>query len=381
MRTKNGKKIWFLQALRGVCVCLVVFSHLCVVFWQNNDYAAQIANVYPLGVHFELITISINDFMLKYNLSLSQIGVSIFFLISGFVIPISLERLKVKRFLIARVFRIYPIVIASISITCICICIYSQKFGLNFPYSLSYWLINVSLQREWFWILPIEYSIWTLEVEFKFYLICALIYHLGKMNSSKIYIIVSSIFAVFNIVTVKNLSILLDGHHDILYRIFYVICSNDSYIIIMFIGICFYNYSIQKWSRKEFFTNIVMLYSYFFVSCEYNINPSIVQREIRVTHLVAICIFAFLYYIREKVPYSKILDFIANISFPLYISHGTIGYIIETLLYEYIISNPYLTMSITVIIDFFLAYVLHVLVEIPSDKIGKKISSYKHKIL
>ena len=190
----KSKKIWFLQALRGVCVLLVVFSHLCVGFWQNNDYSAQIANVHPLGTHFELITISINEFMLKYNISLSQIGVSIFFLISGFVIPISLERLKAKRFLIARVFRIYPIVIISILITYICIWIYSKNFGLNFPYSISYWLINVSLQREWFWILPIEYSIWTLEVEFKFYLICALIYYLGKINSSKIYILLSTIF-------------------------------------------------------------------------------------------------------------------------------------------------------------------------------------------
>src|ERR1700677_4351920 len=80
-------RIWFLQLLRAVAVLAVVLNHSVIGFCFLNKYLPN-----------EQTTFSIIDFnpllALEYNLNthLGVIGVAIFFLISGFVIPLSIKK-------------------------------------------------------------------------------------------------------------------------------------------------------------------------------------------------------------------------------------------------------------------------------------------------
>jgi peptidoglycan/LPS O-acetylase OafA/YrhL len=84
-------KIQFADTLRGIAAALVMLDHV-----------LGLAGLSPTA-KFPL-------------LSLGQFGVALFFLVSGFVIPISLPKYSVVGFLTARVFRIYLTSIAAFAI-------------------------------------------------------------------------------------------------------------------------------------------------------------------------------------------------------------------------------------------------------------------------
>lgn len=85
------RRLIFLDALRGVAALAVLVRH------AANPVLAALGRG-PLPFDF------------------GQFGVLIFFLISGFVIPISLERTGIREFWIKHVFRLYPLYWFSIAI-------------------------------------------------------------------------------------------------------------------------------------------------------------------------------------------------------------------------------------------------------------------------
>ena len=81
---KHSRLAW-LDALRG-------FAALCVVFDHGST----------------LMLMPVRDFLYRW-LDLGQYGVFVFFLISGYIIPASLERKgSVRGFWTSRLFRLYP---------------------------------------------------------------------------------------------------------------------------------------------------------------------------------------------------------------------------------------------------------------------------------
>jgi peptidoglycan/LPS O-acetylase OafA/YrhL len=88
----EGRRIAFLDCVRGVAASLVVFEHFFAVPSQ-----AGASDVIGGG-----------RWSLEY-LSPGRIGVVAFFLVSGYVIPLSLERQSPRTFWVRRFFRLYPV--------------------------------------------------------------------------------------------------------------------------------------------------------------------------------------------------------------------------------------------------------------------------------
>jgi peptidoglycan/LPS O-acetylase OafA/YrhL len=76
----------------------------------------------------------------------------------------------------------------------------------------------------------------------------------------------------------------------------------------------------------------------------------------------------------KKIKYSAPLNFMAEISYPLYLVHTTTGYLIITLVYLRF-QSPLLSILIALTSCIALAYVLHILIEIPGQKLGKSLIS------
>jgi peptidoglycan/LPS O-acetylase OafA/YrhL len=102
---------------------------------------------------------------------LGQLGVGVFFLVSGFVIPISLTKYGTGAFLVARVLRIYPTYAVALTITLLAMRAASQPLGHGVILYLSNYLIATLSFNQ----LSFVSVVWTLETELHFYLICALI--------------------------------------------------------------------------------------------------------------------------------------------------------------------------------------------------------------
>jgi peptidoglycan/LPS O-acetylase OafA/YrhL len=107
-------------------------------------------------------------------------GVSLFFIISGFLITDSIYSNSSKSFVIKRIFRLYPVYWISIFLTIITYYISSQ-----FPSYLDIKVVvfNLSMFQRFFGVKDIDGAYWTLAVELIFYFILILIKYFNRLNN------------------------------------------------------------------------------------------------------------------------------------------------------------------------------------------------------
>ena len=166
---KHSRLAW-LDALRG-------FAALCVVFDHGST----------------LMLLPVRDFLYRW-LDLGEYGVFVFFLVSGYIIPASLERKgSVRGFWTSRLFRLYPMYVVALALATVA---YLTGYGTirgaeHHPgQSVSAWLL----------MLPnlltgpnVPNVTWTLSYEMVFYLLLVALFSWGVHTRSGWY---ASAFAV-----------------------------------------------------------------------------------------------------------------------------------------------------------------------------------------
>ena len=202
------QKIIFAHYLRGLAAVLVLLSHYTGIFWARPALLADFIN--SGAGHPTKVPITWLD---AYGSWLGAFGVSLFFLVSGFVIPFSLERHSRLGFLVARVVRLWPTYLAGLTLT---ICFYalsSRYFGNPFAHSASVVFVNYCLGlRDLLWVSSIDGVVWTLEVEIKFYLVCALIAPWIQRGRLLPLVLIAICCTVFNLLFAYSWHFLLDTH-------------------------------------------------------------------------------------------------------------------------------------------------------------------------
>lgn len=77
------RQIAFILKLRVVSALLVMVYHYCHFFWMNQSFCGKLANYLPVtDVPW------IANFLESLPINLGNLGVAVFFLISGFLMPI-----------------------------------------------------------------------------------------------------------------------------------------------------------------------------------------------------------------------------------------------------------------------------------------------------
>lgn len=155
--------------MRGLAALLVIYSHI----------AGHTLKLNVVSSEFEQ---NLFTFLSQY-IDLGKVGVTVFFAISGFVIPFSIFRFRSKpilSFAVSRVFRLYPAYWVSI------------VFGVFFlfylhdrPISLITVLANVSMLQQFVGVQNVIDLYWTLQVELIFYFICALLFGFKSLNDPR----------------------------------------------------------------------------------------------------------------------------------------------------------------------------------------------------
>jgi peptidoglycan/LPS O-acetylase OafA/YrhL len=150
-----------LDGLRGIAIALVVLFH---------SYSRW-ASVAPFGDRFAHTPV----------LSQGNIGVYLFFLISGYVIFMTLDRSAgFLDFMKRRFLRLWPAMLAVTVLLFVTAPLFNRPIG---PPSLRDLLPGLTFieQSGWAWILGspqgiLEYSFWTLFIEVKFYIVVSALY-------------------------------------------------------------------------------------------------------------------------------------------------------------------------------------------------------------
>ena len=357
-------RIWFAQLLRSVAALIVMYRHIAVGFWIANPDVAAFAGVLPLAAvpdlpHFELTRI-----LDPLGITGGPLGVGIFFLVSGFVIPFSLERLGPWRFLIQRAFRLYPTYAVGLGLTCGTVALYAAAHGLPFKVTWITYFKNISLFRDWFNGHVVDGIVWTLEVEIKFYLLCAAICTVSSLSSAR------AIIAPMTLLTFFCCAV---DFAQPAYRIVGVLAIAAPFLPFLFLGTCFYNLQHRHWSLAESL-NVGALLAILATMNFLRVQPLIglPPRYFFASYALALVIFTAAYAFQHRIPYSRGLNWLAEISYPLYVVHGVSGYAMLTVLME-AGCHAYVAIPTTVLAAILVAYSLHVAVETPSLRLAKRV--------
>ncbi len=369
MDNPNSNRIIFLNQLRGLAAIFVVCAHYLDNFWSRPKSIATVLHALPLEEMKAPVPAVL--FAKIPFFSFGEFGVALFFLISGFVIPLSLEKYSPIPFLIARICRIWPTYLVGFLITLISLSVIANYTESSFPYGLSEILVHsVIFLRDWMWYPNIDGIVWTLEIEIKFYLFMAILFGLfGTFHPRKVAL--SFIFLCLVLIFAKSGQSFIFNDMRPLFYFLNVVTFNFSIIAFMLCGTIFY------WLyRKRITVQEAVLLLTVFVGCFYltwSFGMYVSGRYAIPQYILALSFFIISYSLRAYFTSYWLLDYWAKISYPLYVVHAIPGYALMYILIDNEVS-PSLALLAAFISAFALASVLHYLVEKPSLKVGHSFS-------
>jgi len=172
----------YIDSLRAIAALLVLWLHVSESFHRISPATeAKSRWLYELGS----------------SVDLGRIGVVVFFLISGFVIPFSLRAdgaSPIVPFAIKRFFRIFPAYWLSVPLGALtAYWIWGGEFGVRD------FLVNLTLLQDLFGIKSAEGLYWTLLVEIVFYASCIVLFVTGSLFAiRKVGFVVAALTLIFS---------------------------------------------------------------------------------------------------------------------------------------------------------------------------------------
>lgn len=155
---KHGSRLVALDSLRGIAAFLVMLFHFTTRYDQSFGHSSPPIFSVPWG-HY---------------------GVNLFFMISGFVIFLTLHRIQSPLdFIVSRFSRLYPAFWAAVAATFL----FTKIFELpGLTVSLTTAMLNFMMFHGLFKIPSVDGVYWTLEVELLFYFWALVVYKIGLLE-------------------------------------------------------------------------------------------------------------------------------------------------------------------------------------------------------
>jgi len=313
------------------------------------DLLRGLASISVCLFHFVIISRLVFPSFFRDVFSYGHLGVQVFFVISGFVIPYSMYKgdyslKKIKVFFQKRLVRLEPPYIASILLV----------FLLNFLFYLSpYWhedLIDVGWKQLFFhfgylnsvfqegWINQVY---WSLGIEFQYYILMAFIFY---FINHKTYIwFISFVFLLLLAFFIPTQS--------------YIFTHLPFFIL----GILIFRFLTKKDSIRTFIFFLVTTFLVIYFQDSSNIS------------FVLAGLFPFVFFFVFKKT-SKIGVFLGNISYSLYLIHIPIGQRLIRIGSDYThnIYTETLLILLTLVITITCSYVFYRLIENPTKHFTKR---------
>lgn len=352
---QNAGKIPFANILRGIAVLSVLIAHYIGVFGSikgaYGGFSELPGRPYPafLDVLFVIP-----------DLNYGPLGVALFFLVSGFVIPFSVTSLYGQKgwrlsFFLARFLRLWPTYFVGLMITLLSLHIAAYITKTELVTTPKMIATQLSFFRDWTGSVQMDGIVWTLEIEAKFYLLACLF-------ASSIVFGRPYLFGLIILLT------FIGDHYKVSFPNSWNPPSNflfaAKYLTYMLIGTAFnlhFRRVISVWKTTMM---VVVLYGTFALCSD---------RESIINYLIAFVLFSACYYGKDRINGNRFLDFFADISYPLYVLHAAFGYIgLRLMMGSGIPSLVALALQTATTVG--IAFVVHCYVEAPTHRLGRNLS-------
>lgn len=332
LKTKN--RIYQVDLFRFIAAVAVVLFHYLFRGYSEGNMSK---------LHFN----EIGDFF-KYG----YLGVDFFYIISGFVISLSIKNRSITNFWVSRISRLYPMYWLAVLLTFIVIILFGAP---HFYADFKQFFLNLSMFQNYIGVENIDGSYWSLFIEMKFYIFIISFYLiLNKLREIKLdYLIYVWLFLTIVYMFFSDLYILQIVNY-------FFILSWSSYFIA---GIIFYQIYESKLNLKYLVLLLISLsislfhavskienFELFFTT---KLSPFIVSSLIVVFYLLMFLVSCG----KLKSINSSKLTKLGLLTYPLYLIHQNIGFIIFNNLFNYV--NKYALVLLTIIFMIFLSYILN----------------------
>jgi peptidoglycan/LPS O-acetylase OafA/YrhL len=355
-------KLAFAHQLRGIAALLIVITHYFGIYYGAQGVVAGLTASPDL--HLQATPwVAYMDFpVLK-----GPFGVAVFFLISGFVIPFSLQKNRAGAFLTARAWRIYPTYIACLAIGLLCVAASSRYWGVAHAFDLRHVLMNGLLLHNLASMPSLDDINWTLAIEIKFYLLAALCWR-GFVGGKPL------LFGAIALVVIGLNAVLPMLPDQEAWRAWLHALSalvvDLNYVLFMLIGVLFHQHHQGKLSTRALAAGALLLLAAFGVAWGLGVQKGLLP-IIGKYYAYALGVFALCYAARAGFRRNAVLDFLADISYPLYAVHALVGYTLIKILMDRGLSfGPAVGATLALVLA--LSWVLHRTVETTASAVGKR---------
>ncbi len=285
------------------------------------------------------------------NFRHAHYGVELFFMISGFVILMTLD--KTRRgldFIVGRFSRLYPVFWTTLAITFTLVSLVGLP-GREASFSDA--LANLSMVRGSFKFRYVDGVYWTLERELFFYVVMLALYWLKGLRWIGPIVIawIGLSFVQYDIAS-------FFGIQKTLFYAWLKLILNTKYIHLFALGIAFYCIHRRKPSVLNY---VILLLAY---------TKQWVDHSWQTTLMLVVFSVPFVFIGR---PWMKKLSwrplvYLGGISYSLYLVHQNIGYVVIRQMYR-ITDNPQLAIAVALVAVLSLAALIHHAVEKPSIRL------------
>ncbi len=355
----NQERVAFANSLRGIAALMVLVAHYAGSYWFARDAISTLTGLPVVSSAVDTPTIASWITLSVIPFNLGPLGVALFFLISGFVIPFAFVRQNRLQFLVGRIFRLWPVYFVGFGIGVATLAISSYFFETPLPFDARSVAIHSILgMREITGIPSIDGIVWTLEVEVKFYVIAMIAAPLLAAGSAFSFAIPALIFICCAFASQHLPAALFTA---------------APYLIFMFLGVAFNFYfrGLQSALATGLAAVSIGCAAYFLPG-----NPPLIS-IIAPNYALAVFIFCGCMALSKFLPETRIVKFLAQVSYPLYVLHALVGYTLMTVMLAIGIPS-WATLLLTAFSAVLLAWAVHVLVEAPSIDLGRKLFPTVH---
>ncbi|MDB2373829.1 acyltransferase [Psychrosphaera haliotis] len=337
----DKNRLTSLDALRGIAALGVVLYHFTSLFAVKFNYPG------------------LSNLFLSPSLNIGRYGVELFFIISGFVISMSIENSNsVYRFFVSRFSRLFPTFWAAVVISSVFIWVFNGQFDI------VVFLKNLTMIPNFIGAKNIDGSYWTLTYELFFYVAIATLFYFFKSIPTRLMVVIGIGVSLLTIL-VSIFDISLSYKVKVLLLI--------PHIHLFLAGFLFYKlWNSNKLNRTNTWITYVILFVLIVV--QWLLVESEYSRHNVTSSIMVTAFFLIMFLVtKERLSFLShpVLVYFGSISYSLYLIHQEVGYIfinqLITITGSYWLSMPLGLAGVILLADFMYRYI-----ENPSNKIVKR---------
>lgn len=371
-RSAEASRIWFAQAVRGTACGFIVAVHLGVLFPLAPSIPASMALFPPPAGVPAPAYVRVYSLLLSRHVSLGDTAVAMLFLTSGFVIPLSLTRYTLGGFFLRRFFRLYPTLWASQLLVLSVLAFQAHHYGLHFPFDRADVAANVLLLGNYLGKRPLEGVYWTLYIEELFYVIAALCAWGGVLKKPGAVLFIGLGLAAAAVAIYAAFPGPVQNRTGWRLGVFWLSC-NAGYVVYVLIGVVLHQLYFGTWRLRLGVPLIGGLFGLYAVCAFQPLKRVWDPWTVCYAGAMALALFTTFLCLNRWLPYSRWLDRLADVSYPLYIVHFTIGSAV--LNSSFVLTGSfYVSLAAASVCVLALAVVLHRFVERPSMAAGRRLA-------